>query len=383
MDEKTIIILGGGIGGIVAARDLRRHLGHRHRIILIDKNSYHAFQPSLPWVVVGWRTPASVIRPFTSLNKYGIEFLNAEVSSIDPDGRTLLAGKTKYHFDYMILATGAENRLPEAYPGGSLKHSFYTFEGAVELSKLIPLMTTGEINIIQPDRDVKYPFAPFDAAHLIASFYHKRGIENIKVKIISRNKEPLPFAPDEVNLQVIKMLEASGIDYIVDESGGPGGDWRSDIGANLTGDPRQVVDILIPAMRPPDFLTRSGLTGKGGWVEVERLNLRTSHDNIFAIGDCAALRMPDGAILPKTGIFAQSQAEVVAYNISQELHGHSEGKEFSGYGFFFMETGNGRASNLHGNFLTDNRSKLSLSDPNVTFHWSKVVLEKYWLWRWL
>jgi sulfide:quinone oxidoreductase len=48
MAGKSIVILGGGIGGIVAAHELRRRLGREHHIVLLDREADHRFQASYP-----------------------------------------------------------------------------------------------------------------------------------------------------------------------------------------------------------------------------------------------------------------------------------------------------------------------------------------------
>ena len=57
MLSKTIVILGGGVGGIVAANQLRKYLDSNHRIILIERNAEHAFSPSFLWLMTGVRRP--------------------------------------------------------------------------------------------------------------------------------------------------------------------------------------------------------------------------------------------------------------------------------------------------------------------------------------
>lgn len=55
MAGKTILILGGGVGGLTAANELRRHLGSEHRVVLVDKQGEHQFAPALLWLMVGAR----------------------------------------------------------------------------------------------------------------------------------------------------------------------------------------------------------------------------------------------------------------------------------------------------------------------------------------
>jgi sulfide:quinone oxidoreductase len=60
--DKTVIVLGGGIGGVVAATRLRRLLSRDHRVVLVERESDHLFQPSLLWLMLGWRTPDQIRR---------------------------------------------------------------------------------------------------------------------------------------------------------------------------------------------------------------------------------------------------------------------------------------------------------------------------------
>jgi sulfide:quinone oxidoreductase len=50
-----IVIVGGGVGGVVAAKRLRRSLGGGHRVTVLDRARDHLFQPSLLWVADGTR----------------------------------------------------------------------------------------------------------------------------------------------------------------------------------------------------------------------------------------------------------------------------------------------------------------------------------------
>jgi len=69
----------------VTARELRKHLGSQHRIIMLDNNPLHSFPPSYIWVMISWRKPEAIEKPLSSLERYGIEFHQAEVQTIDPE----------------------------------------------------------------------------------------------------------------------------------------------------------------------------------------------------------------------------------------------------------------------------------------------------------
>jgi len=62
MENKTIVILGGGVGGVVSAVELRKKLPKQHRIVLVDREEQHLFAPSLLWLMIGQRTAEKISR---------------------------------------------------------------------------------------------------------------------------------------------------------------------------------------------------------------------------------------------------------------------------------------------------------------------------------
>ena len=65
MPSRTVVILGGGVGGIITANGLRRRLSNEHRIVLVERNAEHAFAPSFLWLMTGDRRPQQVRRPLS------------------------------------------------------------------------------------------------------------------------------------------------------------------------------------------------------------------------------------------------------------------------------------------------------------------------------
>ena len=114
--SKTVLILGGGIGGIVTAGRLRKTLPRAHRVILVEREARHVFQPSLLWLMTGNRAPENISRPIDALGNRGIEVVRGNIERIDPARRAVQVNGTEWTGDYLVIALGAE-LAPEAIPG--------------------------------------------------------------------------------------------------------------------------------------------------------------------------------------------------------------------------------------------------------------------------
>ncbi len=89
-----------------------------------------------------------------------------------------------------------------------------------------------------------------------------------------------------------------------------------------------------------------------------------------------------GKPLPKAGVFAHAQAEVVAANIAKKWTGKGNAKKFDGQGQCFLETGDGRAGLGYGNFYGEPVPQVKLKSPSRWWHWHKILFERRWLNQW-
>ena len=67
--QKTVLILGAGVGGLITANVLSQSIGKNHRIILIDKERQFKFSPSFPWLATGVRKPDKICKDLNTLKK--------------------------------------------------------------------------------------------------------------------------------------------------------------------------------------------------------------------------------------------------------------------------------------------------------------------------
>src|SRR5437763_6236484 len=101
-----IVIIGGGFGGLDAARALR---SAPVRVTLLDRHNYHLFQPLLYQVATASLSPGDIASPIRWVlrRQKNVEVLLADARSIDPSSRRIALDRGFLDYDYLIIATGA------------------------------------------------------------------------------------------------------------------------------------------------------------------------------------------------------------------------------------------------------------------------------------
>jgi sulfide:quinone oxidoreductase len=380
---KTALILGGGIGGIVAATRLRQRLAPEHRVVLVEKEADHVFSPSLLWLMLGRRRPGQISRPIAALAKRGIEIVRGSIERIDPATRTVRVNGAEMAGDHMIVALGAE-LAPELVPGlAQAGHNIYTLSGSQSLCSALPKLSKGRLIVLVAAMPFKCPAAPNEAAMLLEYDCRRRGVrKDVQVDLYTPEPGPMPVAGPEVSAALRQMVEAKGIGYH------PGHAVTSvdPIKRRLAfaNGAEADFDLLayLPPHRAPKVVREAGMCGESGWVPVDRGTLETKFPGVYAIGDVTGIMLTSiGKPLPKAGVFAHNQAEVVAHNIVRAITGEGEQRRFSGDGECFVETGDGRAAFGSGNFYADPAPAIRLKGPSMMLHLGKVIYEKFWLYR--
>ena len=382
MSQANVLILGGGIGGVAAANALRKLLPRRHRIVLVDREASFTLAASFLWVMTGARTPAQVSRPLDGLRRKGIEVVHGEVERIDPRLREVVVNGERLRADHLVVALGAEFAL-DAVPGlAGAGHTFCTLDGAVGLRNALRDFRGGRIVLLTAAPAYKCPAAPYEAAMLIDADCRRRGIRGAtEVALYSAEPGPLGVAGPEVSAAVRGMVEEKGVNYFPEHQvarvEGRKAIFTNGIHADF--------DLLayVPPLRPPKVLADSGLVDGSGWVRVDRKSLATSFPGVHAIGDVTLIPLAMGKPLPRAGVFAHGQAEVVARNIARSVLGKGSLALYDGHGACFIETGDGKAGYGSGDFYGEPLPAVQVREPSRAWHAGKVLLEKQILWQWL
>jgi sulfide:quinone oxidoreductase len=379
---KTVVVLGGGVGGLVAASRLRRLLGREHRVVLVDRTVFHTFAPAFTSVMLGKKSAQQISRDLRRLRRKGIDFIEAEVTGIDACGKKVQLSGEEIDFDYLVLAMGVQYSTG-GIEGLGTASTFYTLEGAEGLREEIASFESGRIAILVPSLPFKCPVAPYEGALLLDAYLRKERLRGgVEIRLFTPEALPVPSAGEAIGRQVAEILAGREI-------------WFSPNSHIQSVDPKEKklrfqdetdadYDMLIavPVHEVPTVVREAGLAEPGGWVAVDPETMATRFEGVFAVGDVTSVTMPNGMPLPKAGVFAHGEAEVVARNIAARINSGRTRWVFGGEGACFMETGFGKAAYVTGEFYAQPAPKVVMRHPSFLWRWVKEGFIRNWLWRW-
>ncbi|MBI2857875.1 MAG: NAD(P)/FAD-dependent oxidoreductase [Chloroflexi bacterium] len=371
MAGKTIVILGGGMGGLATAQQLRTLLSQEHRIIVVEKQStFYMCTFNLRLMAGEIGTRGEVERPLSGLAGRGIEWVHSEVLELDPKTRRVRTSAGTLDADYLVIALGADKN-GSGIPGfNESALNLYESDGALRVRKAMQEFEKGRAVVLVARTPFSCPAAPCESALLMDAAFRKNGVRgDVQIAIYTPEPKPFPAAGAEMSDNVLSMLKERDIQY-----------HAKHIVKKIDVDARKIVfdgedvsfDLLvgIPPHAAPKAVRESGLTDDTGWIPVDLATLETNHPGVFALGDVTTIRQPNptGLFLPKAWVFADEQARVIAKNISARLRGEEGLSKFDGKGFCYLEVGDGQAAYGSGNFFAYPAAKVFMEPPSKRLH---------------
>lgn len=366
--SRTVVVLGAGPGGMTAATQLRQLLPEGDRVVLIDRGDAQRLGVAHLLVLRGWQTADAVtIRP-SALTQQGIEFVQAEISRVDPEQRRVETSTGTFDYDALVVALGADLRpdlvpgLAEALAEGGAEE-FYSLAGAERLRDRLATFTGGRIALVISRMPYKCPPAPYEAALMIADLMRERGIRD-QTAIGLFTPEPSPIGPGgpTVGDAIRGILREHDIELTTDAAlasvNHPAAQVEFASGERVPYD----LLIVVPPHAAPRVLVDSGLV-QNGWLAADRHTLRTAFDRVWAIGDASAVPMGNGMPLPKAGIFASGGAEAAARDIARTLGVDAPEPAFAGEGRCWFIVADGQAGSIGGHFLAPDGPQIALATP--------------------
>lgn len=384
-----IVILGGGTAGTMIANRLLRELGDDARIVVVDRDNRHVYQPGLLFVPFGLADPDELVRPRGLQLHDGIEFILAEVDRVDTgDAKVYLTSGKRIGYDVLVIASGA-TLLPEETDGltgpgwEQSMFTFYTLDGATKLRDALSRLESGRLLVNIVDLPIKCPVAPLEFCFLADWFLRERGVRG-DVELMFATPLDAPFTTALASAQLGGLMVDKEIAVETEFSTG-----RVDgaAGKLISWDEREIsFDLLvaIPVHGGAPFVSRSpGLGDELGFVLTDQRTLQSrSAPNVFAIGD--ATNVPTS----KAGSVTHFESQTLISNIRRFLDGRELEGSFDGHANCFVETGfhkallidfNYAVEPLPGRFPIPRLGPLPLLEESRLNHIAKLAFQwLYW-----
>jgi len=351
----SIVILGAGTGGTLAANRLRRSLlEHDAQIVVVDQDDRHVYQPGLLFVPFGLADLEEITRPRGAQLHAGIRYVQSPIERVELEGqRILLADGTVLDYDVLIVATGAE-LVPEETEGltgpgwGEKVFTFYTPEGAVALHDALEQFDGGRLVVNVVDMPIKCPVAPLEFCFLADWYLRERKIrDRVELTYVT----PLDGAfTKPVASQALGGLLAEKAIAIVTEFNT--GEVDGTAGRLVSYDARTVpfdLGVVIPLHSGAGYVGRSaGLGDELNFIPTDARTLQSKvAPNVFAIGDAASLPTS------KAGSVTHFEGEVIVENVRRFLVGKGLDDTYDGHANCFIETGFHKALLIDFNYDTE------------------------------
>ena len=377
MSGSKVLVLGGGFGGVQAAISARAALDATHEVTIVDKNRVPHLCGMNPLLIVGERETDKTGRSLGRLANRGINFVEANINSIDTSGQKVETSTGTLDYDYLVIALGAAYDW-DAVPGARDAYSFYDFDYARHLRRRLSRIKRGKIVLAAAKPPYKCPPAPFETAMILNWWARRKGIrKDLDISVYIPEPGPLGVAGKEASMRVRSALDQRGIELVT--SAGvtevsPNGQEASFADGSST-----VADVIatVPVHKLPYVVAESGGAGGKPWVPVNNATLETSTSNVFAIGDVNVVPSGEFAI-PKAGVFASAQGTKVGEVIASRINESHEPEPYDGVGYCYLAYSGGRSATVGGEFLAEGGPATVLSEPTVSGMKSKDRFERDW-----
>jgi NADH dehydrogenase len=344
-----VLILGGGFAGVLTAQALERRLGRRTdvEIWLVSRDNFMLFTPLLPEVCSGVLEPRHVVNALRGMVKRPSSWcITAEAREIDLDGKvvTVLGGDGdlhRLHYDTLVLALGGVTHT-FGIPGID-QHAvgMKTLADAFSLrNRMIEVLERADLEDDPDERAAQLTFVVGGggfsgvetageledfARRVRKRYFPKIRQEEIRGHLVELRDQILPEMPSEMGRYARERLERRGMEVL---TGTPIKEVRENEVVVGAGDGERVIRtrtvVWTGGVRPAPLVAESGVEVDKGGRAIVQATMATSHEGVFAIGDCALIPNvddPESRPHAPTAQNAVREAKTLARNIVAHIDG--------------------------------------------------------------
>ncbi|HEV2236403.1 MAG TPA: NAD(P)/FAD-dependent oxidoreductase [Ktedonobacterales bacterium] len=330
-----VVIIGGGFGGLKAARGLARA---PVRVTLVDRGNHHLFQPLLYQVATAGLSPADIAAPIRGVlggqRNTAVEM--AEVTGVDVARREVLLGDRALPYDYLIVATGARHSYFGHDDWEPCAPGLKSIADATMIRRRI--LTAYEKAELEPDAAKRAALTTFvivgagptgvELAGAIAELAHQaiprdyRQVDTRATRILLVEAGPriLPSFSERLAGKARRELQRLGVTVL--EAHTVEAVWPD--GVTIAGE-RVTAGMVIWAAGVMASAAGTWLgapTDRAGRILIEPTLTLPDHPEIYVIGDTATAQQ-DGAPLPGVASVAMQQGTYVARSLRRRLAGET------------------------------------------------------------
>ncbi|HJZ95005.1 MAG TPA: NAD(P)/FAD-dependent oxidoreductase [Candidatus Solibacter sp.] len=334
----TIVIVGGGFGGLSAARALKNAGA---RVILIDRTNHHLFQPLLYQVATSVLAPGQIGAPLRNIlrKQKNTIVLLGDVTRVDTAEKCVRVSdadreNVPVHYDYLILATGAShsyfghNEFENYAPGlksladalavrNKILSAFETAEAEEDPSLHRDLLTFVLVGAGPTGVEMAGAIAHL-VRNMVASEYRRIDPAATRVILIDHGPRVLQSFSEELSIAAKKRLEELGVEVLLGRSV----EKVDDEGVIANGERIVSNTVIWTAGVTPSPAAKwlNAESDRAGRVRIQHDLSVPGHPEVFAVGDIAALEQ-DGTPLPGVAQVAIQQGRYAARLIERRIAG--------------------------------------------------------------
>jgi sulfide:quinone oxidoreductase len=269
-----VVVLGGGVGGTLAANLLAKELGADSRVTVVDPTGMHVYQPGYLYLALGQANGRWLVRDERTLLRKDVELVVEKAIRVHPDAGTVqLERGGSIDWDYLVISTGAR-LVSDQVPGLSEgSYEFYSLDGAQRLREALRRFTGGRILLGIAGIPYKCPPAPVEFVFMLEEHLRKRGIrERSEITLLS----PLnrAFTIESASKVIQPIMEERGINlttFFNVESVDP----SAHVVSSLEGEKEEYdLLVLVPPHRGQSVVMDSHLGDASGWLPTDRTTLQ-------------------------------------------------------------------------------------------------------------
>ncbi len=393
-----VVVLGGGIGGVSSAYEIRQAVRKEDRVTLVSNKPFFQFTPSNPWVAVKWRSKNDITIDLASvLPRHGVQFNGAGAKRVYPEeNRVELGDGSSLTYDYLVIATGPELAFDEIDglgPDNNTSSVCDVDHAAVASRRWDEFCKDPGPIVVGAVQGASCYGPAYEFAMIMDTDLRKRRIRD-KVPMTFVTAEPYighlgvggvgdtkGLLESEFRQHHIKWITNAKVDKVepgklcvteVDEDGKP----------KKTHELPFKFSMMLPAFRGVAALRGiDGLVNPRGFVIVDKHQRNTKFPNAFGVGVCIAIapveQTPVAVGVPKTGFMIESMVTATALNIGQLVRGAQPTHEATWNAICLADFGDSGVAFVA---MPQNPPRnVNWASSGRWVHVAKVAFEKYFL----